>query len=152
MLSFLEFFGVIGNAIGAVGKWLLSNPVVLAIVAAGLVLAYIVISKNDKIAELTKEINDPKTGWVARYDASEKNNETLKANNAALTASLNAQSASIASLAVQGQQSSIKFDKLLAAQAATRSKLGQQLTILAAAKPGADKCQSATDLVRSMTQ
>ena len=145
MLSILSLLGVAGNALAGVGKWLISNPLVLAALIFLGCFAITVVHKNHEIDALTAQINDPKKGWIARYNASEANNATLRKT-------LVTQSASIDALAVQGRAASDKYDQLISAQASSRAKDAQTMAALTAAKAGADKCQSASDLIRSITQ
>ena len=152
MLSILSLLGVAGNALAGVGKWLISNPLVLAALIFLGCFAITVVHKNHEIDALTAQINDPKKGWIARYNASEANNATLVKNNATLRKTLVTQSASIDALAVQGRAASDKYDQLISAQASSRAKDAQTMAALTAAKAGADKCQSASDLIRSITQ
>ena len=148
----LSFLSILGGGIVNVGKNVLGNPALLALILLAAAFAGVTISKNAEISTLQKDINDPKTGWIARYTAEQRNNDTLRNNATTLTNTLATQSASINAIASQGKATDARFEQILASQATTRAVVAQQIAALDVAKPGVDKCASASALVRSVTQ
>lgn len=133
---------------GAAFTWLLKNPAVLFALAFSLAFLYTVHSKNDEIAEISKTSN-AKDARIIQLLASLAQ---ARANVATLNGTLDVQSASIKALQTQGDSQDAKFDQLIAGQAAGNATIAKKITLIDAAKPGADKCASAFALVRSSVQ
>lgn len=136
------------NILKTVMTWLLANPAILFALAFSVAFLFTVDSKNSEIATLqaaNKAKDDRINGLYA-------NNVTLKTNNASLSSSLSVQTASITALQAQGTAADEKFNQLIAGQAASNASIAKKISTIDAATPGADKCSSAFDLIRSSVQ
>jgi hypothetical protein len=139
---------MIGGGLAKAGLWLVRNPAIMMTAVVTIAFIMVVVSKNSEINTLNKSINDPKVGWIARYNAVQADNGTLKLNNAALGGSVATQNAALATLIGKADTADAKFD---AAMAQLRGSLGGFQTKMArldAAQPGADKCSSALALIK----
>lgn len=145
----MGFLTGIGAGLLKGASWLLKNPAILFAAAFSVAFVLVVTSKNAEIATLRGSINDPKTGWVARNAALTKDNQTLRINNATMGQTLVTQSASLDALKNKADAADAKFDLLIAGQTAGNATITKKIATLDKAKPGADKCSSAFDLVRS---
>ncbi len=155
----MPFFGIawtfisggLGKIIAGLGNaivWLFKNPAILFAVAFSIAFLVTVWSKNDQIAAITKVSNAKDVSITALKLALKQSRENAKA----LGISLDEQSASILALKTQGDSQDKKFDQLIAGQAAGNASIAKKIATIDSAKPGADKCQSAFDLVRSSVQ
>jgi hypothetical protein len=130
------------------GGWLLRNPWVIAIAMLSTAFVLVVVSKNSEIKTLERESN----GKDARINSMTAALTTSRNNVATLNKTLQDQSTSILALKTQGDASIEKFDTLIAGQASINANTSRKIASLDMAKPGADKCKSAFDLVRSTVQ
>ena len=134
------------------GRFFLKNPIWIALALLCSAFVLVVVSKNSEISGLNKQIFDPRTGYAVRLSDSERARTTADANVATLNLALKEQSDSITALKQQGDASSAKFDSLLAGQAVANATIAQKVAAIDKAKPGADKCKAAFDLVRGSVQ
>lgn len=138
----------VGKGISAVLGWMLKNPVIVLLFIFTAMFAMVVVSKNAEIRTLRTSIDDPKTGWRKRNEVFQASNATLRANNISLTTSVARQNEALAALQKQGVVADGKFDSLMAAMATSNATIGRKIAAIDAAKPGADKCESAFLLMK----
>ena len=140
-----SLFATIGSLFAKGGTWLLKNPAILfAVIFCGAFI-FVVHSKNEEISTLAKAGNKKDaiitnmTGALA----------VSRANVATLSNSLQTQNESLDALKNQGVTATAKFDQLITAMNADNATTAKKIAAIDAAKPGADKCASAFELVRS---
>lgn len=136
------------GGLGKAGSWLLRNPAVIMVVLLSAAFVMIVVSKNSEIFVLNKQSKE-KDGRIAELIASL---QQARSNVTRLSASLEAQNASIVQLKNQGDAATIKFDTIINGMAASNVITAKKLDALKVAKPGSDKCASALALVKGQVQ
>lgn len=141
----MGFLTGIGGGLAKAGAWLLKNPAIIFAAAFSVAFILVVVSKNAEISTLEKA-SDKKDDVIKSMTS---DLAVSRANAATLTASLQTQNASIIALKNQGDAASVKFDQIIAGMTTANATTAKKLDMLDKAKPGADKCASAFDLVRS---
>lgn len=91
-------------------------------------------------ASLERAIHDPVTGWDARLTA-------CKGNVERLDGALKAQGAAVTALKAESAQRSAEAAKALTAARSATTAANRRVGAILAAKPGADMCASADDLI-----
>lgn len=148
----MGFLSIVGGVFAGVGKWFVKNPTVLAIGLLTAAFALVIVSKNSEIKTLRTSINDPKYGYQARITTLTSGLAIARGNVATLNSTLITQSSSILALKAQGDRQDNAFDQLIKGMDKANASTAKRIAAIDAARPGADKCQSAFDLVRSSVQ
>lgn len=121
-------------------------------IALAVACAYLYISMSATIASYDKAINEPITGWQARFAACTMDKATALGNQAALEAQIDRQNEAVERLnSVAGARiaSGAAMRKLAANGASSADALAAQLS---KARAGADICSSTDQMIIEVTR
>lgn len=132
----------------SIGAWIGGNPafVMLAIVLAA--FAMLIVSKNATIAEVRSNSAAKDTRIATLTTAV----TTLRNNNTILSKGLDTQNKGIEALKGRADAADATFQQALQRLDAMNAKVGTKVAAIDAAKPGADKCLSAFELMKGAAQ
>lgn len=150
--AILAFFSMIGRGLSAALTWLSKNPAIMITLIVIVAFVMLLVSKNHEIAGLNDRISNPKTGYEFRIGALRDALTTERNNTASLKAGLDDANNALGQLQTKADNARTAYDKIIAGQAATNTRLDGKLTNIQNAKPGADKCASALALIKGSVQ
>jgi len=117
-----------------------------------LALASTVMSKNSDIRHLTNEIHNPKTGYIVRLEAAQRDLTQCRANRITLEDATRRQNEAVASAKAEGTRRVDAVTHQLADARRASASAERRAAAIMAARPSGDACASADALIMGTVQ
>lgn len=128
------------------------NPAFMMSLFGVIAVALLVVAKNHEIHGLENQINNPKSGFVVRLANAHDALVTERNNTAVLTQSLQEQGDSIKLLGQKADTANNAWAAVQGQLSTLHSSIASRISTIDSAKPGADRCASALQLLKGAAQ